>query len=170
MNKKKIKKLLILLVLTITIVGVGSLIAFLTDTDTETNVFTVGKVDIELLEPNWNELNGANILPGQPISKDPKIKNIGNNPAYVYMKVVNPVVDLATGSTGVLFNYTINSGWTELDEVEQCGYKATTYYYNTSLNPNASTTTLFDIITVNDFSEEVDGNQLLDVYAYGIQS
>ena len=130
----------------------------------------MGKVDIELLEPNWNELNGANILPGQPISKDPKIKNIGNNPAYVYMKVVNPVVDLATGSTGVLFNYTINSGWTELDEVEQCGYRATTYYYNTSLNPNESTTTLFDTITVNDFSEEVDENQLLDVYAYGIQS
>ncbi len=170
MNKKKTKKIITLLVSIIAIVGMGSLIAFLTDTDTETNVFTMGKVDIELLEPNWNESNGEDILPGQPISKDPKIKNIGNNPAYVYMKVVNPVVDLATGSTGVLFNYTINSGWTMLDEVEECDFKATTYYYNTSLNPNASTTTLFDSITVNEFNENIGETQSLDVYAYGIQS
>ncbi len=169
MNKKKIKKLLILLLVTITIVGVGSLLAFLTDTDTETNVFTVGKVDIELLEPNWNELNGEDILPGQPISKDPKIKNIGNNPAYVYMKVVNPIVNLTNGE-GPLFSYTVNNGWTQLSEVEQCGYKAITYYYNTSINPNASTTTLFDSVTINDFSGEIGEEQLLDIYAYGIQS
>ena len=169
MNKKKIKKIITLLVSIIAIVGIGSLIAFLTDTDTETNVFTMGKVDIELLEPNWNESNGEDILPGQPIQKDPKIKNIGNNPAYVYMKIVNPIVNLTNGE-GPLFSYTINTGWTKLDEVEQCGYKATTYYYNTSLNPNASTPTLFDSVTINDFSGEIATAQSLDVYAYGIQS
>ncbi len=136
MNKKKIKKLLILLILIITIVGVGSLIAFLTDTDQETNVFTIGSIKIELTETNWNPNSGLNVLPGQPISKNPAIKNIGNNPAYVYIKVVNPIVELDNGSTGVLFNYTAKSGWTELDQIEQCGYRATTYYYNTSLNPN----------------------------------
>ena len=171
MNKKKIKKLLILLVLIITIVGVGSLIAFLTDTDQETNVFTIGSIKIELTETNWNPNSGLNVLPGQPISKNPAINNIGNNPAYVYIKVVNPIVELTTEEgEGTLFSYAINSGWTVLDEVEQCGYKATTYYYDTSLNPNASTTTLFDTVTVNDFSENADIDQLLDVYAYGIQS
>ena len=63
MNKKKIKKITILLILIITILGVGSLLAFLTDTDTETNVFTVGKVDIELVEPNWI-LNKIDVLNG----------------------------------------------------------------------------------------------------------
>ena len=169
MNNKKVKKLILLVIAILTLVGLGSLFAYLTDTDQKTNVFTIGSIKIELTETNWNSSNGQNILPGQPINKDPKINNIGNNPAYVYMKVVNPIVTLSSGE-GVLFNYTTNSGWTQLDQVDQCGYRATTYYYNSALNPSASTTTLFDTVTINDFSGEIGEEQLLDIYAYGIQS
>ena len=169
MKKKKGKKIILLVIAILTIIGLGGLFAYLTDTDQKTNVFTVGSIKIELTETNWNPSNGENILPGQPISKDPKINNIGNNPAYVYIKVVNPIVELQSGE-GVLFNYTTNSGWTQLDQVEQCGYRATTYYYNTALNPSASTTTLFDTVTINDFSGDIGEEQLLDIYGYGIQS
>ena len=130
----------------------------------------MGSIKIELQESNWNPSTGQNVLPGQPINKDPKINNIGRNAAYVYIKVVNPIVQLDNGSSGVLFNYTTNSGWTQLDQVEQCGYRATTYYYNTALNPSSSTTTLFDTVTINDYSSDVDDNQVLDIYGYGIQS
>ena len=169
MKNKKAKKLILLVVAILTIVGLGGLFAYLTDTDQKTNVFTVGSIKIELTETNWNPSNGQDILPGDQISKDPKINNIGRNAAYVYIKVVNPIVTLSSGE-GVLFNYTTNSGWTQLDEQEQCGYRATTYYYNTALNPSTSTTTLFDSVTINDFSGEIGEEQLLDIYAYGIQS
>ena len=170
MNKISKKKLILLIVALIAIIGLGSLFAYLSDTDQKTNVFTLGSVKITLTEPNWNSSNGQNVVPGQPISKDPRINNTGNNPAYVYIKVVNPIVELANGTTGVLFNYTAKSGWTQLDEQEQCGYKATTYYYNTALNSSATTTTLFDSITINDYSGEINENQVLDIYGYGIQS
>ena len=166
---KNKKKLILLVIAILTLIGLGSLFAYLTDTDQKTNVFTIGSIKIELTETNWNPSSGQNILPGQPISKDPKINNIGNNPAYVYIKVVNPIVTLSSGE-GVLFNYTTNSGWTQLDQVEQCGYRATTYYYNSAVNPSASTTTLFDTVTINDFTGDIREEQLLDIYAYGIQS
>ena len=168
--KKKAKKIITLIIVVLVIALVGGIVAFLTDTDEATNVFTMGSVKISLTETNWNASNGQNVLPGQPINKNPKINNIGNNPAYVYIKVVNPIVELSNGTTGVLFNYTAKSGWTQLDQIEQCGYRATTYYYNTALNPSNSTTTLFDTVTINDFSGEVNENQLLDLYGYGIQS
>ena len=168
--KKKSKKFIKIILIVIAFIITGAIVAYLTDSDTATNVFTMGSVKITLTEPNWNPSNGQNILPGQPISKDPKINNIGNNPAYVYIKVVNPIVELANGTTGVLFNYTAKSGWTQLEQVEQCGYRATTYYYNTALNASNSTTTLFDSISINDFSGDINEDQLLDIYAYGIQS
>ena len=169
MKNKKVRKLVLLIIAILTIVGLGSLFAYLIDTDQKTNVFTVGSIKIELTETNWNPTNGQNILPGQPINKNPKINNIGNNPAYVYIKVVNPIVTLTTGE-GPLFSYTTNTGWTQLDQVEQCGYRATTYYYNTALNPSANTSTLFDSVTINDFSGDIGEEQLLDIYGYGIQS
>ena len=54
--------------------------------------------------------------------------------------------------------------------MESCGYRATTYYYNTALNASSSTNALFDNVTINDYSDTVGEEQLLDIYAYGIQS
>ena len=81
MQKINKKKLILLIIAILTIIGLGSLFAYLTDTDQKTNVFTIGSIKIELTETNWNPSNGENILPGQPINKNPKINNIGNNPA-----------------------------------------------------------------------------------------
>ena len=57
MKNKRIRKLVLLIIAIITIVGLGGLFAFLTDTDQKTNVFTLGKIDIELTESNWNPSN-----------------------------------------------------------------------------------------------------------------
>lgn len=64
-----------LIVCMLAIMLVGATLAYFTDTDTETNTFTMGKVDIELTEPNWNgNADGAQkVFPGVTYAKDPTI-------------------------------------------------------------------------------------------------
>ena len=66
MNKRK-GLLAVLLVMLVTVAGIS---AYFTDSDTATNTFTVGKIDVELQEPNWNEDNGENVLPNETVAKD----------------------------------------------------------------------------------------------------
>ena len=167
--KNKRKNIITFIIILVILIIVGGVFAYLQDTDTKTNIFTLGRVKIELTESNFVEANAQNVRPGDEIAKNPKITNIGRNSAYVYIKVLNPIVNLSNGE-GPLFSYTVNSGWTQLDEVEQCGYKATTYYYNTALNPNASTPTLFNTVTLNNYSNDSNPDQVLDLYGYAIQS
>ncbi|MBR5288672.1 MAG: SipW-dependent-type signal peptide-containing protein [Clostridia bacterium] len=112
MNKKKVAILMLSLCVVAAIAVTGT-IAYFTDTDSETNVFTVGKVDIELLEStlhrevdnatddqiiadagedNANYLEylkeaGKDMAPGIWVRKAPYIKNIGINNAYVRLRV-----------------------------------------------------------------------------------
>ena len=53
--KKKVLSLCLVAMLAITAV-VGGTMAYFTDTDDATNEFTVGNVDIDLTEPNWDEV------------------------------------------------------------------------------------------------------------------
>lgn len=91
----------ILAVMTIT----GVTLAFLTDNDVATNTFTIGNVDIELLETTLHRQNhnatdeqiienaktyqdyldeeGELMVPGRWVMKAPYVRNVGNNPAYV---------------------------------------------------------------------------------------
>lgn len=84
---------------------IGGTFAYLTDTDKATNTFTVGKVTIDTLEPNYPG-NGSDkvtdIVPNEEIPKDPQIKNTGKNSAVVFERVdipmakVTPVQDDGT--------------------------------------------------------------------------
>lgn len=106
---------------------VGASLAFYTDSETAVNVVTTGNVDIEMKEirptPGDNEswmvsekkddegkstgLGYTNILPGATIIKEPVIKNIGTNNAYIRLKVKVSVRDAATrkelDQTGIEF-------------------------------------------------------------------
>jgi len=87
-----------------------STLAYLTDTDSATNTFTVGKVDIELDEakvdaagvvetgadqqplPRVTE-NEYHLIPGHTYVKDPQIRVDDNSEdCYVFVKVVNNLV------------------------------------------------------------------------------
>ena len=172
---KKKRKNIITLIAIFVAVGIlitGGILAYLTDTNQKTNVFTVGSIKINLTEANWNSTNGQDIIPGDVISKDPKIDNVGKNSAYVYMKVEQPNVTLSTGE-GPLFDYTPNTGWTLLGTNQNQGCPTTTsvYYYNTALSSNSSTTTLFDEVTINDFTDLTDTYPMeIVVTGYAIQS
>ena len=139
---------------------VGSTMAFLVDTDTKSNVFTFGNVDVEISEPHWVPADGLNIIPGQTLLKDPKVTNTGSTNAYVFMDTIIPCVN-----DKPVFTFTINSGWTPMyDEYTVChgGSAYGTFIYGTlttmtPLAPNTSTPTLFDSVTVASLNNsEVD--------------
>ena len=170
-NRKKTKKIVSVIIAALAIIITGGVIAYLTDTDTATNTFTVGSVSIELQEANWNSTNAQNVTPGQVINKDPAIENTGNNSAYVYLKVEEPIVALATTGTASLISYTKNSGWTQLSTNTSGGVKTTVFYYNNPLAAGATTSKLFNSVTIADFDQAtVTGSKNVVVTAYAIQS
>ena len=106
MSKRKIL-LAALSICMVAILAVGGTLAYLTDYDQAKNVFTIGKIDIELTEPDSkvkdkNEttltdkteivknaegeevgVNYKNLMSGNKIVKKPTITNTGDNTAYV---------------------------------------------------------------------------------------
>lgn len=92
----------VLSVLLVVAILITTAFAFLSATDSKTNVFTVGNVDIELHEIfngrdyGKGEDPGAigdkieNIVPGQSIEKAPYVVNTGKNPAYTFIAVGIP--------------------------------------------------------------------------------
>ncbi|MBQ2837068.1 MAG: right-handed parallel beta-helix repeat-containing protein [Peptococcaceae bacterium] len=82
---KKFATMAICFVLIACMVAGGSL-AYLTDRDSEANVFTVGDVRIDLDEKFPN----GKLIPGEKLQKEATIKNIGNNDAFVWMTIAVP--------------------------------------------------------------------------------
>lgn len=77
--------------------GIAGVSAYLTDTETTPNVFTVGEVTIDALEPNYPG-NGTDdtedLVPLEEVKKDPQIKNTGKNPIVVFEQVDIPMASL----------------------------------------------------------------------------
>lgn len=101
MKKKLLAIGLAVAVLAVTIVGMS--IAYFTDTDQETNTFTIGNVAIDLIEVF--DSNNAVLRPGSQttnaINKDVWIKNTGSENAYVWYEWYIPsALDSTDGSTG----------------------------------------------------------------------
>jgi len=69
-------------VLLIAALAVGMTIAYLTDRESITNVFTLGDVTIDLTE---DFEQGATLTPGVNITKIPTITNVGKNDAWVWL-------------------------------------------------------------------------------------
>ena len=190
-NKKKFKTamLSVLLVGVMVATGIG---AYFTATDTKTNVFTVGNVDIELQEPNWE--NNYPTTPNETVKKDPQIKNIGDQDAYVYMTVDMPYATVviadadgnkSTSAETELFTYTVNDNWVEVGTAEKVTADSVyrhVYAYvgidNTTLEALSATTTtsaLFEEIKFANVVETpetvvLEGTDLnIVINAYGIE-
>ena len=104
--KKNVWKAWMVTGLLVTMSAVGGIMAYFTDKDEAVNKFVVGKVDIELEEPEWNKKPDLDkdgvpdevekIVPRQKITKDPFVKNTGKNDCYVFMTVEMPVKNIVT--------------------------------------------------------------------------
>lgn len=80
-------------------IGVGSTVAYFTESDSKTNIFTMGDLDIGLEEPEWDPdpedgstPDGENMYPGYTVYKNPTIKNLtsgknGEEPCYARLRI-----------------------------------------------------------------------------------
>lgn len=184
--KTKSKALLLALcaVLLVAASVLGTL-AYLTDTETVTNTFTVGEdVTIKLDEAKTDE-NGVvvtpeervtgneyKLLPGHTYAKDPTVHVTGED-CYVFVTVTNGISNIeATGDTTIAAQMAKN-GWVAVD-----GY-TDLYIYNVSENADktvvAKTTDLvvFETFTVKDDAVHNDLNDVKNsqivINAYAVQ-
>ena len=162
-------------------ISAGALSAYMTSSETATNTFTAGEVEINLQEPAWKPEDGKHLVAKQTVLKDPKIKNTGKNPAYVFMTVQMPVRTLTlyndTGrkeeysETTELFNLKknvngnyetlsdTNSGnWVLLKDRSTYGTKDESfttyvYVYRVPVEPNATSDALFDAVQLKNVIE-----------------
>lgn len=91
MKKRKIISLFMAVAL-IGAIGVGATLAYFTDSEEAANVVTMGHVNIDLEEPEFDKIASdkeiKDVVPGQEIDKDPTIMlQSGSERAYVRVKL-----------------------------------------------------------------------------------
>ena len=89
MTKKRFVAILLCVTL-VALAAIGATFAYLTDTKTVDNTFTMGNVTIKLDETNVNDptgdrvtSNAYHVYPGAVVKKDPIVHNVGANAAYI---------------------------------------------------------------------------------------
>lgn len=128
-------------------VSIGGVLAYLTSTTDEVvNTFTVGNINLDLTETTGNQYK---MVPGQTITKDPKVTVKANSEeSYVFIKV--------TKSTNAKFDdymtYDIADGWTALDGNDGVYYREV-----------AATTADTDFVVIKDNIVTVKGTVTKDM-------
>lgn len=91
----------------VAVVGVGATLAYFTDTDSETNVVTMGHVDIDLDEPIFSAEHEGNtishVTPNQVITKDPTI-TVADGSEDCYLRVKMDVEGLEDDAVQQLYS------------------------------------------------------------------
>lgn len=181
------KKSIVVATVLVAVLLIGGLLAYFTDTDTATNVFTLGdNVEISLSETAWVAANGTGIHPGANIANNPIITNDSTTtPAYVFAEVIVPCYDSDSDGDAddALFTLdTIGSGWTLIStSAVNTTNKTITYVYAygsasamTLLTSSSSTTAVFSSVTLKSTLTETQrataGTTNIVVNAYGIQT
>ena len=161
--------------------SVGGVSAYLTDYEKVSNEFTVGKVDIELKEPEWKPEENKKIEPSKVIHKDPQITNTGTNDAFVYMEVSIPMANVeAAAENGErlgkkvqeLFYFEAKDNWMQLSVQNTESRRTYTYAYKKILKPQETSESLFDTVKfLNLIEGQLDGQTFeIPVRAYAIQT
>lgn len=161
--------------------SVGGVSAYLTDYEKVSNEFTVGKVDIELKEPEWKPEENKKIEPSKVIHKDPQITNTGTNDAFVYMEVSIPMANVeAAAENGErlgkkvqeLFYFEAKDSCMQLSVQNTESRRTYTYAYTKILKPQETSEALFDTVKfLNLIEGQLDGQTFeIPVRAYAIQT
>ena len=147
MKKKSIAIVLALVLLVCC--AVGGVLAWLTaTTGPVVNTFTVGNVDITLVETDAEVKNDGSaekefkMVPGQTIVKDPKVTVVGGSEAcWLFVKVEK------SDNLESFINYAIADGWTQLPDV------AGVYYREVSASDDSQE---FNVLTDNQVTVKTD--------------
>lgn len=175
--KKKVTAIA-LAVCILAVAVIGATMAYFTDTDSKTNTFTFGKVDIDLTEDS-TDANGAvkgdisadggitypGVLPGLVYSKVPTVKVV-EGPAWVIITATVPTVYDWDG----LFNDSIDTA-NFTTEKKPVGANTVYYFYaKDPVQPGRSVTPFTEVkinpaLTQNDVAKKFD----MVINAYAIQ-
>lgn len=138
---KKTRKALLLGVCAVLLVTASVLgtIAYLTDkTETITNTFTVGNVDIDLKETK----NDFKMVPGNTIDKDPKVTvEAGSEDCYLFVKLEK------SANFDTYLTYEMAEGWTALENVSGVYYRNAKAGDNFSVLKNDKVTVKSEVTT-----------------------
>lgn len=103
---------LLALVLVIGCVAGGTVAWLVATSDTVTNTFTYGNINIALAETTGEDYK---IIPGKDIPKDPKVTvTAGSEACWLFVKV-EKVGDIGTSTTDPV-RYAIDTGWAQLKD------------------------------------------------------
>lgn len=103
---------LLALVLVIGCVAGGTVAWLVATSDTVTNTFTYGNIDIALAETTGTNYK---VIPGTVIEKDPKVTvKAGSEACWLFVKV-EKAGDIGTSTTDPV-RYAIDTGWTQLTD------------------------------------------------------
>ena len=188
------KKATVFFAVFVMLFAIGGVSAYFTATDEAENRWTVGDVTIELLEEEYDKVpeeERHNITPDKVFTKDPIVRNVGTNDAFVFLEVSVPKANVRTASADgtaqpaavqELFSYGISEGWTKVTEETSASDKNTyVYAYADSetacspLKAGGSTPPLFKNQKVT-FINILEGQGLegktleIPVHSYGIQT
>ena len=167
-------------------IAIGGTLAYLTDRDSEANVFTTGDVNIDL---NEDFEQGSTLIPGVDIEKKPTVTNAGPNEAWVWTTVAVPknlasVIDFDASGEGWM-------AWTEdTATIDNEEYVLYTILHEEALAVGDETTALFTKVTLDKTVDidpdgqwhtvvggtatdlgwnNADGNPVIHVSAYAVQ-
>ena len=168
--KKKIFAIAFAAILAVTAIT-GASLAYLTDEEEAENVFTVGNVDIDLTEDNWNATGkeeAVDVYPGEPLAKDPTVENIGANPCFVRISV-SDLDQFAEKYEGAMITYRTNYVDGALGDdwaLHTDGY----FYYTKVLAVGEKTDALFDQIVIPFALENSETTENIVVTAEAVQA
>lgn len=181
--------LLALCALMLVVTTVFTTLAYLTDTKSVVNTFTVGDVEITLTESVTNlygektegtitagiatEGNEYKLVPNKSYVKDPKITVVaGSEAAFVYVKVVNDIAALEADDDNTIADQMAAKGWTQLvvDEANVPNVYVKAAAVNAS--EGAVEVPVFDTVTIAGDADlsSVTGDETITVTAYAIQA
>jgi len=176
MNKKKLALLTLALVLIATI-GVGATLAYFTDNDNATNTITMGHVEIDLDEPNYDpddpttpdvdesdDDTVTDIVPGEVITKDPTI-TVAEDSQAAYIRATITLSDNLTADQAkeLMAGITILDGWFLAEDG---------YYYYKDVVAAGNKVVLFEEVKIPEKwgNEVADMTFTIDVSAEAIQA
>lgn len=160
--------------------------AYLTDHQTVTNTFTVGKISITLDEldvdgstpdADRDMANKYHLMPGKTYTKDPTVHVTANSEnAYIFVKVENGIADYeaATVEGGYknIADQIKAKGWTALEDVANVYYKEYTKNANEAVD-----LVVFENFKIADEANKADGwsninanSTKVTITAYAIQN
>lgn len=178
------KNILVLGMLGIFLASAGLTNAFLQKPlDERNNTFTPGGIDVALTEPLWKKEDAKNLFPGQTVSKNPMAVNIGENDAWVFLRVDVPVKKIALVNPDTkkkmektkteLLSFEKADTWELVERTEDEDFVHYVYGFKNILKVGDATDALFNHVTIVNYLEgELAPEEILTmpIEAISIQS